>query len=147
MSDEEKDQFFKELEQEMGEPIAMYTVGEIREGLPNLREPLVGLFYTTEHFFFFQTFPRKNWFINILGSFRKKKEEKPLQIKIPLSALLSVELNKPKGFWGKLFGSPLPLLTVQYDEGDGSPMFLVFSLLTKEKEFADWMSAALKKSI
>ncbi|TFG61567.1 MAG: hypothetical protein E4H36_10145 [Spirochaetales bacterium] len=142
MSDEERDQFFKDLAQEAGEPVEVYALGEIREGLENLREPLVGLFYTTEHWFFFQTFPRKNWFTSVMGSFRKKKEEKPLQVKIPLSAVRSAQVVKPKSFWQKIFTSPIPVITVEYSEGT-SVSSLKFSILAKEKELVDWINTAI----
>ena len=115
---EEVKEFWKNLEEEIGESIQVYTLGEYRQGDLGLSAPRVGLFYLTETALYFQTFPKSNWFSSIMGGFgKKKKEEKGETVKIPLSRIEKAYLQKPT-FMEKLFSPKMPVVIISFIDMD-----------------------------
>jgi len=115
---EEVREFWENLEEEIGESIEVYTLGEYRQGDLDIVTPKVGLFYLTETALYFQTFPKSNWFSAILGGIgKKKKEDKGETVKIPLTRIEKAYLQKPT-FMEKLFSPKMPVVIVSFIDMD-----------------------------
>lgn len=128
---EEVTEFWKSLEEEIGEPICVYTLGEYRQGNLNIPAPKVGLFYLTETALFFQTFPKANWFASVLGGFGKKKKDEQGQIfKILLNRIKKAYIQKPT-FMEKLFSPKMPAVVVSYIDADDAEKEIM--IVTDEK--------------
>jgi hypothetical protein len=116
---EEIREFWDNLEEEIGEKIEIYTLGEYREGSLGMSTPKVGLFYLTQTAVYFQTFPKANWFASLIGGFtKKKKEEKGVTVKIPLEQIIEASVRK-LSFLQRVFAPNLPLLELAFAEIGG----------------------------
>jgi len=108
--------FWEDREQEIGEKIRIYTLGEYRQGDLDFTPPKVGLVYITETTFYFQTFPKSNWFASLIGGFKKKqKEDEPITLAIPFSLIHTAEHVKPT-FMEKLFSAKMPVIRIVYSD-------------------------------
>lgn len=115
---EEVKEFWKNLEEEIGEPIGIYTLGEYRQGNLDIPVPKVGLFYLTETALYFQIFPKSNWFASIMGGFgRKKRDDQGQTVKIPLGRIEKAYLQKPT-LLEKLFSPKMPVVVVRFVDMD-----------------------------
>lgn len=138
---EEVQEFWQNLEEEIGEPITVYTLGEYRQGNLDLTPPKVGLFYLTETALFFQTFPKSNWFSAIIGGFgKKKKEEKGQTVKIPFDQIGKAYLQKPT-FMEKIFSPKMPVVVVTFIDTDGTPGELAVATDEKGVEIVEKISS------
>ncbi|HAJ33529.1 MAG TPA: hypothetical protein DCK79_09200 [Candidatus Atribacteria bacterium] len=61
------EEFWKEKEQELGEAIKGKDMSEYISGYQRLKEKTWGLLYYTKSSFYFQTFPKRNWLISLIG--------------------------------------------------------------------------------
>ncbi|RKX74816.1 MAG: hypothetical protein DRP87_16025 [Spirochaetes bacterium] len=136
MTDEEAREFWRELENKIGEPISIYSMGEYFTGFEEINNPVVGLFFLTETRLFFQTFPRKNWLASISESIRGRKEEnEPNTYSLPLNWVRKVELLKPKSFLGRIFASGMTKVSVEYLDEENETCIMQFTLLSKAEDF------------
>ena len=117
MQDEEEvEEFWQELEEEIGEKILWYSLGELLLPFDTLAKNTVGMFFLTPQFFYFQTFPQNDFLRVLANSFRKKKKGGGrVQKGYPRNALLSAELERPKGLRGRLFGGPMPIVSLNFN--------------------------------
>jgi hypothetical protein len=138
---EEVQEFWKNLEEEIGEPITIYTLGEYRQGNLDMVTPKVGLFYTTDTALYFQTFPKANWFSALMGGFgKKKKEEQGKIIKIPYTRIEKIFLQKPS-FMEKLFSPKMPIVVVQFIDMDEAEKEMLIATDEKGNDIVQSISA------
>ncbi len=150
-------QFWEDLQEELGEDILLYTLGELEEmpqgandsNVPKERHRgAVGLCYCTDTAFYFHTFPEKSWFTTLVTSKKNRKEE--FRLRIPRTQILNVELIKPEGWCKRILSSPLERLRIRYSpevsdpsgqhperEGEDSALTLLAALHGKGKDFLD----------
>lgn len=117
-------QFWQDLQEELGEEVVLYTLGELEEmsqipvgiEVPHEqhrgRPGAVGLCYVTDKAFYFHTFPEKSWFTTLVTSKKNRKEE--FRLRIPREEILYAELIKPEGLCKRFFSSPLQRLRIEY---------------------------------
>lgn len=131
---EEVKKFWEEREQEIGEKIHIYTLGEYRQGDLEFKPPKVGLVYITESTFYFQTFPKSNWFSSLLGGMRKKqKEEEPVTIAVPFSLIKTAEHLKPS-LMERIFSAKMPVIRIVYSDVSEKPKEIILATDDKGKE-------------
>jgi len=134
MSDaEEVKTFWEELENELGEKVIWYSLGELLVPFAGFTKNTVGLFILTDTMFYFQTFPRTDLFKTITNTFRKKKKGgKKVQKGVPRSMIAEAETERPRGLVGRLSASSMPVLNVRFEDGTEIER-MRFSLLDKKR--------------
>lgn len=131
---EEEDivEFWQELEQEIGEKVEWYSLGELLAPFDNLSKNTVGMFFLTPSSFYFQTFPRNDFLRVLANSFRKnKKDGGRIQQDYPRSGLLSAEVVRPRGLLRRAFSSNMPEIVLRFSDEvlSGGPAAMRFTLL------------------
>lgn len=107
--------FWKELEDEIGEPVLWYSLGELLSPFDNLSKNSVGMFFLTEASLYFQTFPKNDFFRVLANSFRRnKKDGGRIQQGYPLSGIISATIEGSRGFLKSV--RSMPVVAVEFDD-------------------------------
>lgn len=141
MEDEVRE-FWEELEQEIGEKIELYTIGEYRGGDLPFTPPKVGLLYMSSTALFFQTFPKSNWFSSLMGGMgkKKKKEEEAITIRVPVEAVESAGVLKGS-FLSRIFSPNMPVIRIVYDDVDEEQKEVLIATDDKGREMIKRINA------
>lgn len=132
---EDTAEFWQELEEEIGEKVIWYSLGELLLPFGGMPKHTVGMFFLTSKLFYFQTFPRNDILRVLANSFRKKKrEDGRIQKGYPLGGLLSAELERPRGVFRRIAAGTMPVAVLRFDEeAAGSEKTVMrFTLLDKQ---------------
>ena len=136
MRDEEDiAEFWKELEEEVGEQIQWYSLGELLNPFDTLAKNTVGMFFLTPGFFYFQTFPRNDFLRVLVNSFQKKKKGGGrIQKGYSRRGLLSAEVERPRGLFKRFAAGSMPVVSLEFDGGTAAPgkTTMRFTLLDKK---------------
>lgn len=136
MRDEEDTaEFWQELEEEIGEKVLWYSLGELLVPFGGAAKHTVGMFFLTSKLFYFQTFPRNDIVRVLANSFRKKKKGGDrIQKGYSLGGLLSAELERPRGILGRLAAGTMPVAVLRFDEetAGSEKRVMRFTLLDKQ---------------
>ncbi len=127
-------EFWRELEDEVGEKIQWYSLGELLSPFDGLQKNSVGMFFLTDSCLYFQTFPQNDFFRILANSFRRKKKDgERIQRGYPRDEMLSVDIVRPRGFLGKLGGGGMPVVSIEFQKKEsGVKMSMRFTLLDRK---------------
>ena len=129
------DQFWKDLEDELGIPILCRVLGRVVQDYP-----LWGLFYTTSYAIYFQTFESENWLSSLFTGKKGRKRTENRRIEIPLSSLNKCEIvPKKKGLLG-LFSPPALVDIAWTDDAKGEQQTLLVDMYENAKQFVETVS-------
>ncbi len=129
------DQFWKDLEDELGTAILCRVLGRVIQDYP-----LWGLFYTTSHAIYFQTFESESWLSSLFTGKKGRKRTENRRIEIPLSSLSRFEIvQKRKGILG-LFAPPALVDMAWTDDDRGEQRTLLVDMYENTKRFVESVS-------
>jgi len=97
------EKFWKEKEQEIGEEIKGRDMSEYINGYQGIRERIWGLLYYTESSFYFQTFPRKNWFTSLIGSGKTEDSGEAMNFRILWEEVKEINLPPKRNIFFNFF--------------------------------------------
>lgn len=106
--------FWENLENELGSPILSRTLGRVVQNCP-----LWGLFYTTRHAVYFQTFQTKSWISLLVPGRKDSKEAENRCVEIPLSSLIRCEIVPKKTILPKIIQPPTLVDITWRNDADG----------------------------
>ncbi len=109
------EEFWKNVEAEIGEPILAYSLGRYLNGREE-KGPLWGIVYHSASTFYFRHFPQQNWFSSLVmagsdlgGSSSKNKE---VLIAIPLGHIRAVETSSEQTLMQRIFNPQPPIVSL-----------------------------------
>ena len=115
--EEETKKFWESVERETGMPVLEHALGQYIRGYEGVAGPVWGLLYLTERELYFQHFPASNWFSAILSTGGAKRDE-GFSLQIPISAIESLDSQRPTTFWQRIFRPFPPTIVINYRLGD-----------------------------
>lgn len=128
----ERDQvteFWHNLEDELSEPILIYSLGKCHNVPGRERGALWGLFFLTPSAFFFMHFPQSNWFSLLLNQAeRARRHRRKLTIRVSRNTILSIRAERPPGFWKRLLAIESQAIFIDYLDSEGRHQSLKFAL-------------------
>ena len=138
---EENNQFWEEIENDIGEKIIWSCLGENLLPIGTLKKNSVGVCFLTDAKFYFHTYPKKDFFAVLAGSFRRKKkgkEDKRIEFVVPREELAVPNPEQAKNAMGRFSISRLAVVNLKIEPAEGredppTQMDLRFSLMSKEK--------------
>jgi hypothetical protein len=138
---ETNDNFWEEIEKDIGEKIIWSCLGENLLPIGTLKKNSVGVCFLTDTKFFFHTYPKKDFFAVLAGSFRRKKkgkEDKRIEFVVPREELIVPNPEQAERGMKRFSISRLALVDLKVEPAEGreepaAPMDLRFSLMSKEK--------------
>lgn len=127
--------YWQEKEREIGEEIRGKDMSEYLSGYSGIKGRTWGLLYYTDTSFYFQTFPKKNWWTSLMGGGEKENQGKARQFKIPWSAVKEIILPTKKKSILAIFSPPDYRVFIKYqkDNIENILVFLIYSRSTREK--------------
>jgi hypothetical protein len=123
LSEQKKDsdpaRFWQEYEENCGEKVLAYTLGQYLSGWDEFTIPLWGLLIVTEGGFRFHHFPHEGWIQTLSRISSGGEAPKEKTIFIPNDKIVSVELRVEKSLLKRVFLAGLPKLVVRYGDKGG----------------------------
>lgn len=127
--------FWKEREDAIGTPVIGRTLGRVI--IEKSSAPLWGLFYTTKDAIYFQTFKSDNWISMLLTSGRGSGRTKDEIIEIRRDALITFDVQEPKGGLLRIFKQP-PLVELSWKSAEtGETVTMLFEMEGDAKAFVE----------
>ena len=128
----ETEEYWEELEEELGEKVRWFCIGELLEPFCGIGKNTVGMFFLTDTYFYFQTFPRNDFLKTLANSFRKKKKGgERIQHGVERAAIESADFQKPKGL-ARLTAPSMAIYTINFTSEE-TGQTLRFNLLDKTR--------------
>ncbi|MCF7927517.1 MAG: hypothetical protein K9L68_00375 [Spirochaetales bacterium] len=156
MNTDEVKQFWDSIEEELGQKIHIYTMGQYLGGYPDIDEALWGLVYLSDRELHFKHFPSNNWFSlltrmgNSGGLFSRMQgnlQSKEVDFVIPFESLSKIyDIQRP-GFFRKVFTNYTPELVVEYQLSDGKDRTLILSIEKDLYEFYEQLKKLSQASV
>ena len=97
------EKYWKEKEREIGEEIKGRDICEYISGYQGITERIWGLLYYTESSFYFQIFPRKNWYTSLIGSGKTEDSVATMNFRILWEEIKVVNLPPKRNFFFNFF--------------------------------------------
>ncbi|HER23684.1 MAG TPA: hypothetical protein ENO17_01245 [Candidatus Atribacteria bacterium] len=96
MSEKDIEQYWKKKEDDIGDKIIERMLAEFISGYQNFSGPILGILFYTKSAFYFQTFPRENWFFPLLKPGESLDRNKLLNFCIPWSNVKKIDFPPRK---------------------------------------------------
>ena len=142
-------EFWGKKELEIGEKIRGKDMSEYISGYPEIKKRTWGLLYYTDSYFYFQIFPRKNWFTLLLGGGGKTENSgQSFQFRIPWDVVTEIVLPPQKNTLLAFFSPPDYRIFIQYrmEDREETLVFMMYSRENRDR-FIEWYhQTANKKS-
>jgi hypothetical protein len=133
---ESPEDFWQRTEEELGETVAVYTIGKCYGGCVEGDVEVWGLFFVTERALYFRHFPSSNWFSALLqNSTSPGSGREEVYFSIPLEKIEDAELEPEPSLLRRIFSYTPPALRVTYRDRHGDTAELRFVCETKRDEF------------
>ena len=135
--EESVQQFWDDMEKEVGEKILVRCLGQCLSGYPEIKKARWGVFFLTSSALFFKTFKENPSFLQSLVRRKRTDEEavKELLFSIPFDAIKDAYIPKPKKFPQKLFSKPEEKTSFIYDDGTGRQEEFLYTIATEQDTF------------
>lgn len=135
--DESVQEFWDNMEKEVGEKVLVRCLGQCISGHPDIKRERWGIFFLTGSAFYFKTFKEEPGFLSALVKRKRKGEDdvKEMFFGIPFDAITGADLPKPKTFFRRLVSKPDEQVSFTYDDGTGARVDLVFTVATEQDKF------------
>lgn len=138
--------FWQEKERETGEEILGRDMCEYVEGFPGMKEKIWGLLYYTKISFYFQTFPKKNWFTLLMRSDQGKESVSRMSFQISWEEVKDIALPAQRGFFFSFLSPPDYRVYVTYQiESQQGVLILAMYSRKKRDQFIDYYQRYIKK--
>lgn len=147
-SKKDVEEFWGKKEQEIGEKIRGKDMSEYLCGYPDIKERSWGLLYYTESSFYFQTFPRKNWFTSLLGGGQTENTGQTFHFRVPWDTVTGIILPPKKNALLAFFSPPDYRVFIEYRIGDREEtlVFMMYSHENRER-FIKWYHQIANKKV
>lgn len=103
LPEKDSEQYWKKKEDDIGEKIRGRMLAEFIDGNQNFSGPILGILFYTERAFYFQTFPKENWFLSMLKPGESLRQNKLLNFCIPWSNVKKIDFPSGKNPFLRLF--------------------------------------------
>ncbi len=130
--------YWQEKEKEIGEEIRGKDMSEYLGGYSGFQERTWGLLYYTDTSFYFQTFPKKNWWTSLLGGGENEYGGVTRQFQIPWSSVIEINLSPRKKSILSILSPPDYRVFIRYqqDSMEQTLVLLIYSRST-QKQFGE----------
>ncbi len=140
----EVQQFWANIEEQIGEAVRVFSLGELKNSFNGLPASTVGMFFVTDSAFYFHVLPKQSWFDAVLKNVKsRKRQEESLFFVVPLSSIGSVSMKRKQSLFARLLTSRLTSMTILYQNVHKEEESLSFSLISETA--ADEMLSSIKK--
>lgn len=96
LPESDSEQYWKKKEDDIGDKIRGRMLAEFIDGYQNFSGPILGILFYTESAFYFQTFPRENWFLSLLKPGESLSRNKLLNFCISWSNVRKIDFPPRK---------------------------------------------------
>jgi len=103
LPERDSEQYWKKKEDDIGDKIRGRMLAEFIGGYQNFSGPILGILFYTESAFYFQTFPRENWFLSLLKPGESLHQNKLLNFCISWSNVKKIDFPPMKNPFLRLF--------------------------------------------
>ncbi len=136
-STQEFNDFWEQIQQDLGEQVLTRALGACVDGCRNSsrKHPLWGLLFLTERALYFRHFAHKNSLSSLLIDTRLLPAAEEVYFSIAIEHIRNVSLERNPSLLKRLFSSTPPVLTVDYLTLDTHPHTLRFFLESDPDRF------------
>ncbi|MCJ7657253.1 MAG: hypothetical protein MUO55_05690 [Candidatus Atribacteria bacterium] len=131
LPEKDSEQYWKKKEDDIGEKIRGRMLAEFIDGYQNFSGPILGILFYTESAFYFQTFPKKNWFLPLLKPGESLCRDKLLNFCIPWSNVKKIDFPPRKNPFLGLFLSQEYRIFIDY-QNNGNRTNLAITMQSRE---------------
>ena len=134
--EKERETFFKELEEKIGEPIVQYVLAECQEGLS--RKSVWGILCVCDSILYFLYSEGDGMLAKLfsMGAFSRKNKDTP-EFRLSWGQIKKIEDLSPKSWFGKIFSPPTIPMKMTYISSAGDKVVLLFQIENKHRDFYD----------
>jgi hypothetical protein len=118
--DFDPDNFWKEYEEKIQEKVLAKALGRYISGWAEYPEPMWGLVIATSGGFRFHHFPHEGWLVALTRATTGGKPPEEKTIFIPKEKINAAAIYREQRWWKKLFSPSPPVLSIRYQNLDGS---------------------------
>lgn len=127
----DSEQYWKKKEDDIGEKIRGKMLAEFIDGYQNFSGPILGILFYTESAFYFQTFPRENWFLSLSKPGESLYRDKLLNFCIPWSNVEKIDFPLRRNSFFGLFLPQEYRIFIDY-QNNGNRTNLAITLQSRE---------------
>jgi len=131
LPEKDSEQYWKKKEDDIGEKIRGKMLAEFIDGYQNFSGPILGILFYTGSAFYFQTFPRENWFFSLLKPGESLRRDKLLNFCIPWSNVEKIDFPPRRNSFFGLFLSQEYRIFIDY-QNNGNRTNLAITLQSRE---------------
>jgi hypothetical protein len=131
LPEKDSEQYWKKKEDDIGEKIKGRMIAEFIDGYQNFSGPILGILFYTESAFYFQTFPKKNWFLPLLKPGGSLCRDKLLNFCIPWSNVKKIDFPPRKNPFLRLFLPQEYRIFIDY-QNNGNRTNLAITMQSRE---------------
>ena len=131
LPEKDSEQYWKRKEDDIGEKIRGRMLAEFIDGYQNFSGPILGILFYTESAFYFQTFPKKNWFLPLLKPGESLCRDKLLNFCIPWSNVKKIDFLPRKNPFLGLFLPQEYRIFIDY-QNNGNRTNLAITMQSRE---------------
>ena len=131
LPEKDSEQYWKKKEDDIGEKISGRMLAEFIDGYQNFSGPILGILFYTESAFYFQTFPKKNWFLPLLKPGESLCRDKLLNFCIPWSNVKKIDFLPRKNPFLGLFLPQEYRIFIDY-QNNGNRTNLAITMQSRE---------------
>ena len=118
MPERDSEQYWKKKEDDIGDKIRGRMLVEFIGGYQNFSGPILGILFYTKNAFYFQTFPKTNWFFTLLKPGESLRQDKLLNFCIPWSNVKKMDFLPRKSSFLGLFLPQEYRIFIDYQENE-----------------------------
>lgn len=131
LPEKDSEQYWKKKEDDIGEKIRGKMLAEFIDGYKNFSGPILGILFYNGSAFYFQTFPRENWFFSLLKPGESLRRDKLLNFCIPWSNVEKIDFPPRRNSFFGLFLSQEYRIFIDY-QNNGNRTNLAITLQSRE---------------
>ena len=131
LPERDHEQYWKKKEDEIGDKIIGRMLAEFIGGYQNFSGPILGILFYTEKAFYFQTFPKRNWYLSMLKPEGSLHQNKLLNFCIPWSNVKKINFPPRKNPFLGLFLPQEYRIFIDY-QNNGNRTNLAITMQSRE---------------
>jgi hypothetical protein len=128
------EKYWKEKEQEIGAEIKGKDMSEYIGGYQGIKDRTWGLLYYTESSFYFQTFPKKNWFNSFIGGRQTEDSGKTINFRILWEEVKEINLPPNRNALLTIFSPPDYRVYISYQIGSQENKLVLMMYSRKNRD-------------